>query len=222
MKKFIIFIAFLLSAISVYAQIGYQVSLLNTATGEPRANEKVTAKIELSNSDGEVVYSETQTGVTNDFGVLSLTIGNAQSLSAIDWSKYPMFISVTVDNVLIGKTQVMSVPYANAVVPLSMDIIAGMWIGTSTYKYRDYSSSSTYTFTFTKDGNYTLKLNGSSKDDYTESGFYIVSLNDIYCFYPSTGDEEDIYINDYNCRILKYIDGKIYFTSKGGPSLTKQ
>ena len=101
MKRVVLFIFSLLCITSINAQIGYQVSLLNTATGEPRANERVTAKIELSNSDNNVVYSETQTGVTNDFGVLSLTIGNETSLANIDWSKYPMFISITVDNVLI-------------------------------------------------------------------------------------------------------------------------
>ena len=180
MKRIVLLIFSLLCITFANAQIGYQVSLLNTATGEPRANERVTAKIELSNSDGAIVYSETQTGATNDFGVLSLTIGNAQSLSSIDWSNYPMFISVTVDGVLIGKTQVMSVPYANAVVPLSNNILMGAWHGSYTANiyesrqdsdgnYHEYVVPKTmsYSCTFHQNGTYSL-----SKPNSSENGTY--------------------------------------------------
>ena len=206
------------------AQIGYQVSLLNTATGEPRANERVTAKIELNNSDGEVVYSETQTGVTNDFGVLSLTIGNAQSLSAIDWSKYPMFISVTVDNVLIGKTQVMSVPYANAVVPLSKDLVVGTWSGTKTEDSGTFVEKTTKCFVFNSNGNLTYIYNRST-DDWSENatynGYYTISGDDIYCFYLNH-EEYATFQNDYEGIHLKYLNGKLYVVGSHGPSLTKQ
>ena len=217
-------ISIFLSAISIHAQIGYQVSLLNTATGEPRANEKVTAKIELSNSDGEVVYSETQTGVTNEFGVLSLTIGNAQSLSTIDWSKYPMFISVSVDNVLIGKTQVMSVPYANAVVPLSKDILIGTWSGTKTIVSETSVEKTTKCFVFNSNGNLTY-INNQSWDRVSENGtyngYYTISGDDIYCFYLYH-EEHTTYQNDYEGIHLKYLNGKLYVVGSHGPSLSKQ
>ncbi len=49
MKRLIIY-AIILTGISLYssAQIGYQVSLLNNATGEPRADETVTVEIAIT------------------------------------------------------------------------------------------------------------------------------------------------------------------------------
>ena len=42
------------------AQIGYQVSLLNSATGEPRANETVSVTVEITNSESSVICTETK------------------------------------------------------------------------------------------------------------------------------------------------------------------
>ena len=64
---------FALAAISMaaQAQIGYQVSLLNTATGEPRANVTVNAQVTITDSQDNIIYSDSQQATTNDFGVLS-------------------------------------------------------------------------------------------------------------------------------------------------------
>ena len=43
-------IAAIASALSANAQIGYQVSLLDNATGEPRADETVTVEIAITDS----------------------------------------------------------------------------------------------------------------------------------------------------------------------------
>ena len=223
MKRLEFLLISLLCITFANAQIGYQVSLLNTATGEPRANEKVTAKIELSNSDGEVVYSETQTGVTNDFGVLSLTIGNAQSLSAIDWSKYPMFISVTVDNVLIGKTQVMSVPYANAVVPLSKDILIGTWSGTIIRPSYNEINTTEYVFDYNGIVKKRILYNSNEATSFQIGVFHVIG-NEIICLFPSEGKSGDD-IGRNIIDILYHINGKIYIhdgKSNDTPSLTKQ
>ena len=50
----------LLLHIEMQAQIGYQVSLLNSATGEPRANVSVEAEVTITNSDDEEIYKGTQ------------------------------------------------------------------------------------------------------------------------------------------------------------------
>lgn len=72
------------------AQIGYQIALLNTATGEARANETVNVSVSLSNNEGQVFYSETKSATTNDFGVLSLSIGNADTFKDVDpWRATP-------------------------------------------------------------------------------------------------------------------------------------
>ena len=87
-------------------------SLLNTATGEPRANESVNVTVKITDSAGNVVCEETKREVTNDFGVLSMTVGSQDTFTNTDWSKLPLFIEATVDGRLIGRSQILSVPVA--------------------------------------------------------------------------------------------------------------
>lgn len=110
-KLLFTFIALLCATLS-NAQIGYQVALLNTATGEPRSNETVTCEIKLTNSEGGVVYEGTKKATSNDFGVVSLTVGDANTFAQMDWSKLPLYISVSVEGKLVGQTQVLTVPVA--------------------------------------------------------------------------------------------------------------
>lgn len=105
------FILFIVSQ-QTNAQIGYQVSLLNSATGEPRAGETVNVSITLTNSANATIYSQTQSATTNDFGILSLAIGNANTFNNVDWNKLPFFISAYVDGKLIGRSQILTVPVA--------------------------------------------------------------------------------------------------------------
>ena len=113
MKRLIIY-AIILTGISLYsnAQIGYQVSLLNNATGEPRTDETVTVEIAITDSKGKTICSERKSATTNDFGVLSLTVGNSSTFTDADWSALPFFISATVDGTLIGRSQILNVPVA--------------------------------------------------------------------------------------------------------------
>ena len=53
-------IAAIASALSANAQIGYQVSLLDNATGEPRADETVTVEIAITDSKGKTTLFRTQ------------------------------------------------------------------------------------------------------------------------------------------------------------------
>ena len=94
------------------AQIGYQVSLLDQATGAPRVNEYVTVKIDLTDNAGSVICSETHSATTNEFGIISVTIGDADTFARMDWSRLPLWISATVEGVVIGKSQVLNVPVA--------------------------------------------------------------------------------------------------------------
>ena len=103
-------IATIASALSANAQIGYQVSLLDNATGEPRADETVTVEIAITDSNGKAICSERKSATTNDFGVLSLTVGNSSTFTDADWSALPFFISATVDGTLIGRSQILNVP----------------------------------------------------------------------------------------------------------------
>lgn len=136
MKRSVFLIFFLIASLGMRAQIGYQVSLLNSATGEPRANETVSVTVAITNSNDEQIFSSTQSVTTNDFGVLSLQIGNSTTFDNVDWSKLPMFISATVDGVMVGKSQILNVPVAEAakqLVGVPLDSICRSWSGSTTY-----------------------------------------------------------------------------------------
>lgn len=178
------------------AQIGYQVALLNSATGEARANECVTVNISLSNSANEVFYEETKQATTNDFGVLSLTIGNENTFSQVDFSKLPFFISVTVNDVLVGRTQVLTVPIAEAskkLVPVAKEKIVGQWV---------ILGNDIITFYENGTGHWL-------KNEDTGYNFeYEIDGNTIYCYidgYAGTANRN---------LILRYYKNKIYQVSK--------
>ena len=129
-KKFIQLAFFMIVTQQSSAQIGYQVSLLNSATGEPRVAETVEVKITLTNSEGTAIHEETQKETTNDFGILSLAVGNNSTFEEMDWSKLPFFISVSVDGKLVGKSQVLTVPiaeYAKKTGTLTKKLLVGTW-----------------------------------------------------------------------------------------------
>ena len=111
MKHIIILFA-ILTAFASKAQIGYQVTVLDNASGEPRANESITATISISDAAGGTICSDVKTATTDEFGVLSLEVGNSGTFANVDWNKLPLYISATVDGVMIGRTQVLSVPVA--------------------------------------------------------------------------------------------------------------
>lgn len=161
-------------AIGTKAQIGYQISLLNTATGEPRANETVTVSVTLSNNEGESFYSETKSATTNDFGVLSLSIGNADTFANVDFSKMPFFIEVTANGVMIGKSQILSVPvaeYAKRTGDLTKEMLVGTW----SFEY-DYYHVCVASYVH---GNYQYKecLEYRQKYEFKEDGTGFFSYN---------------------------------------------
>lgn len=154
-KMSFVLLCLLAGIMGAKAQIGYQIALLNTATGEARANETVTVSVSLSNSANEVFYSETKTATTNDFGILSLSIGNADTFKSVDFSKMPFFIEVSANGVIIGKSQILSVPiaeYAKRTGELSNEMLEGTWI--HEVEEKPYVNSGTWYSTYTdQDGN---------------------------------------------------------------------
>lgn len=176
------------------AQMGYQISLLNTATGEPRANETVTVSVSLSNKANEVFYTETKSATTNDFGVLSLSIGNADTFKEVDLSKMPFFIEVTANGVMIGKSQMLSVPMAEVakrIAPIDKNLILGTWKG---------EFGPTYTF----------YPNGTIKQIYSYDsgekiydGVYVIEGSSVYLYMNGGRDTSQKLV----FRELKYYDG---------------
>ena len=174
-----------------FAQIAYQVSLLNASTGEPRANVSVEAEVTITNSEAEEIYKGTQRATSNDFGVIQLTVGNQGTFKDVDWSKLPFFIEVSVDGTVIGKSQILTVPLAEAAKYLApgidIDDLVGQW---TYFRGNDYWNA----FVFNSDGT------GVYKDSYGngENISYEIEGKDIMIYYSDS------------METLRYHKGKIY------------
>ncbi len=114
-------------AISALAQIPqafhYQAVVRNNA-GEPLQNQEVCIRISIheNTAGGAIVYQETFTKITNDFGLVNLEVGNGTPttglFSAIDWANNTKFLELEFDQtggnnyVSMGTSQLLSVPFA--------------------------------------------------------------------------------------------------------------
>ena len=173
-----------------FAQIGYQVSLLNASTGEPRANVSVEAEVTITNSDDEEIYKGTQRATSNDFGVIQLTVGNQSTFKDVNWNKLPFFIEVSVDGTVIGKSQILTVPIAEAAKYLAPGIDIDDLVGT--WSWKSYYGE-VYSFTFRRDFSGTLNAK-DGEEQFT---------------YEIEGKNLMIYYSDRMSR-LRYHKGKIY------------
>ena len=186
----------LFAAQQSFAQIGYQVSLLNSATGEPRAGETVDVTITLTDNEGTVIYHGTQKETTNDFGILSLSVGNAKTFDKVDWNKLPLFISAYVDEALIGKVQVLTVPVAEYAIRtgyLTKEIL-------SSKSWESNNAEDDIIFNFSNSGTGTWHRKKDVDEDPSKgSGTFT---------YTILGNELIIYNDQYDAERLLYIKDK--------------
>ena len=119
--------AFILTISSVWAQaplgFNYQGVALTNA-GTPVSNTVISLRISLIESQqlGTTRFQETHNVNTDAYGQFSVTIGNGQAvigkMSDVQWSKFPYYMKVELDLkggtafVLVGTSQLLSVPYA--------------------------------------------------------------------------------------------------------------
>ncbi len=81
-------------------QIGLQISILRGST------------------DGEIIYAETQTPLTNANGLISIEFGGEEGFDTISWAMGPLFLKTEIDPeggsdyTITGTTQILAVPYA--------------------------------------------------------------------------------------------------------------
>ncbi len=187
------------------AQVGYQVSLLNTATGEPRANTTVNAKVEITDSQDNIIFSGTQQATSNDFGVLQLSVGDADTFSKADTGKMPFFISVTVDGLLIGKSQILSVPVAEVANKMKSSFTKEFLIGT----WKANSIEWTSLFQFNED--MTMVWTLSDSDGYSISAYYTYEIegNTIWCYCFKSGEESP------HIEIIRKTDNRLFHETEG-------
>ena len=128
MKKLILLTALFISLVTsaqVPQGISYQAIAL-TASGTPVVSSNVRVRLSIldNTATGTVLYSETQLRTTNANGLFNLTIGQGTQVSGafntINWRVNNKFLKVEMDvtggtnYVLVGTTQLLSVPYALA------------------------------------------------------------------------------------------------------------
>ena len=150
MKQAILMLACIAMSFTAMAQIGYQVSLLDQDTGAPRAYELITAIIELTDNDGNVICSE--------------------------------------DGVIIGKSQVLTVPvaeYAKRTHSLSKGILCSKtWHGSSDDGYDGIS------YTFYLNGTFSRTTYQSrGEKTFQSQGNYEIDGNFIILYSSSNGGE---------------------------------
>ncbi len=119
MKTIITTITFLILGFAAFAQtpqtFNYQ-AVLRDASGGILANQQVEISVAIlqGSASGTEVFSETHSVTTNNFGLANLQIGsvNTTGMQNIDWSSGSYFIQISVDGVIMGTSQLLSVPYA--------------------------------------------------------------------------------------------------------------
>ncbi|MBO4602900.1 MAG: tail fiber domain-containing protein [Salinivirgaceae bacterium] len=125
-KNLFLTVAATLTTMAAVAQtegFSYQ-AVIRNSNGELVNNKNVNLRITLTDQKGEqVMYQETQTAPTNNYGVLSVIVGNgtpdgSQALKDVDWASGSVWMRVEVDPnggssyVDLGLTQLQAVPYA--------------------------------------------------------------------------------------------------------------
>ena len=128
MKKLLLIVAIISSFLAngqVPNQINYQ-GVARNSVGNVIPNKKIMVRLSIrEGSDaGAILYKETRTIATNNFGLFNIAIGSTGAdnttgtISGIDWSSAAKFIQVEIDPeggsnfINMGAAQLLSVPYA--------------------------------------------------------------------------------------------------------------
>ena len=93
----------------------YQAVLRNTdGTVKKSVNVNIGLEIHQATETGTVVYSETHSSTTSEFGMVNLEIGSVTpaTFATIDWAAGPYFVEVSVDGLAMGTSELLTVPYA--------------------------------------------------------------------------------------------------------------
>lgn len=126
MKRSILLLFVVFGLTTGWAQAPYQFNFQAVArnlAGNPMTNTTVDFRLSIvqGDPDGAVVYIETQSTQTNNFGLANLLVGSGVAdlgnLATLDWMSGPYFLRIELaDNdgnyLLVGSSPLMSVPYA--------------------------------------------------------------------------------------------------------------
>ncbi|MFO7868847.1 MAG: fibrobacter succinogenes major paralogous domain-containing protein, partial [Bacteroidales bacterium] len=120
MKKrgFILMFCLVVSQVMAQSPLGFTYqAVVRDDEGMLRSEELIALDISIVQGNpesGTVVFQEPHAPTTNKNGLLSVIIGSQNSVDfeLIDWSNGPYFLQTYIDGVLMGATELVSVPYA--------------------------------------------------------------------------------------------------------------
>ncbi|HLP63790.1 hypothetical protein [Flavobacterium sp.] len=198
MKKIITLLA-LISTLITFSQvpqgISYQAIALN-GSANPVVSSNVGIRLSVldNSATGTVLYTETHTKTTNAQGLFNLVIGQGTpttgTFSTINWGTNSKFLKVEMDAaggtnyVLVGTTQLLSVPYAMTAGNLSGSSANDSIEDNKYSNFAFYDSSTDATYAFNQiTGTWVSQAGGSPT-----SGT-IVSSNGNFAFYDSSTDK---------------------------------
>ncbi len=118
-RKISFLLLLVLSIAGAFAQapqgFNYQ-AVVRDADGEIMSEQAVNLRIDIrqGNPSGTLVFDELHATETNTFGLVNLVVGsvNNEAFSLIEWSDGPYYIEISVNDQVMGATQLLSVPYA--------------------------------------------------------------------------------------------------------------
>jgi uncharacterized protein (TIGR02145 family)/uncharacterized repeat protein (TIGR02543 family) len=125
-KNFILAVLCLIISAMTFAQVPQKMSYQAVVRGSDNnlvTNSEISVRISIlqGSTDGEAVYTETHSAMTNANGLVTIEIGDGTSsddFSAINWANGPYFVKTETDvnggdnYDIIGVGQLLSVPYA--------------------------------------------------------------------------------------------------------------
>ncbi len=118
MKKLsLVLVAILIAITGIMAQTPNQFkyqAVLRDAGGQIMADEAVTVDISIlqGSASGTSVFDEQHNVTTTAQGLINLNIGSVADLSVVDFSSDIYFVEISVNDVVMGTSQLLSVPYA--------------------------------------------------------------------------------------------------------------
>jgi uncharacterized protein (TIGR02145 family) len=127
MKKFVLISVLFVAFFATFAQspqsMSYQ-AIVRNGDGEVLANQNVSLRISIlqGSISGTAVYVETHSVITNQFGLVNLSVGSGTIINGvfanINWADGPYFVKLELDDTGgsnysdMGTSQLLSVPYS--------------------------------------------------------------------------------------------------------------
>ncbi len=124
MKKILSFFIALICIVSISAQsvpqkINYQ-AVAHDASGDVLASQSLSVNVQIlsGSATGTLMYEESHTVTTNQYGLFYFKIGegvvSSGAMNSIAWETADHFVNINVNGNNLGTTQLVSVPYALA------------------------------------------------------------------------------------------------------------